>query len=123
MTGKEENRTGRPTKYTEEIVQKLEVGFSRGYSIAEACSYAGIVKATYFNWVEEYEGFLDRMDIARNSLNMKAKNNIYDEIEKGNIEISKWHLERRAKDEYSTKQNVEAEVNTDVNIVVELVDE
>jgi hypothetical protein len=54
---------------------------------------------------------------------MKAKNNIYDEIEKGNVEISKWHLERRAKDEYSTKQNIDADVNTDVNIVVELVDE
>lgn len=123
MTGKEENGTGRPSKLSDAIVEKLELGFARGYNVTEACKFAGIDRGTYYNWLEANEEFFNRMEMAKCDLNIKAKNNIADEIDRGNIELSKWHLERRAKDEYSTKQSIDADVNTDVKIVVELVDE
>ncbi len=118
-----ENKTGRPSKLNSTIVEKLEIGFSRGYNITEACKYAGIDRSTYYDWVEANEDFSNRMELAKCDLNIKAKNNIADEIEKGNLEVSKWHLERRAKDEYSTKQNIDADVKTDINVVVELIDD
>ena len=123
MPRKEKNKGGRPSEMTEETVRKLEVGFSRGYNDSECCKYANISRDSYYRWLKTSEEFSDRMELAKCDLNIKAKNNIADEIEKGNLELSKWHLERRAKDEYSTKQNIDADVKTDVNIVVELVDE
>ena len=57
MPRKEENKTGRPSKLSETIVGKLEVGFARGYNIAEACKYAGINRSTYYDWIEANEEF------------------------------------------------------------------
>ena len=119
----EEKKMGRPTEMTEDRVRKLEIGFARGYNDTECCKYADISRDTYYRWIRENEDFSDRMELAKCDLNIKAKNNIADEIEKGNIEISKWHLERRARDEYSVKQNVTADLSGDVVVVVDLIDE
>ena len=37
--------------------------------------------------------------------------------------MSKWYLERKAKDEFSTKQEIAADVDTSVTISIELSDE
>jgi hypothetical protein len=37
--------------------------------------------------------------------------------------LSKWWLERKSRDEFSTKQEVQADVNNEVTINIELVDD
>ena len=44
-------------------------------------------------------------------------------VEEGNIDISKWHLERKEKNEYSTKQEITADVESEISINIELSDD
>ena len=53
----------------------------------------------------------------------QAKLNVAEAIENKDIEVSKWYLERKAKDEFSARQIIDADVNTDVTINIELSDD
>lgn len=97
----------RPTKMTEEIVNKLEYGFMHDFNITEACQYAGIRRETYHGWVKKNQEFFNRMESARNNLRRLAKITLAESIEEGNVPNSMWYLERRAREEYSTKQTTE----------------
>lgn len=98
---------GRPTKMTEELVGKLEQGLAHGFSVAEACDYAEINRDTYYEWLKKSEGFSDRMNRAQTDLQRRAKINLSTAINKGDVELSKYYLERRCKDEFSAKQSLD----------------
>ena len=54
---------------------------------------------------------------------IRAKLNIEESIDSGDADVSKWYLERKNKDEFSTKQQIEADVNNEVTITIELSDD
>lgn len=118
----EENKVGRPTVMTEEVLQKLEYGFMKGLTDEQCCSYAHIAPSTLYNYCKENEGFSERKEQLKNNPSVIAKLNIVEAIEEGNAELSKWWLERKEKNEFSTKQEIDATV-TDVDIVIELSDD
>lgn len=103
-------KVGRPTVMTEEVVQKLEYAFMRGLTDIEACSYADISRSTLHNYCEENPEFLHRKEELKQHPTAKARLNVTEAIEKGDADMSKWWLERKAKDEFSTKQTVEGEI-------------
>lgn len=117
------NKSGRPTVMTNEVVSKLEYGFLKGMNDGEACYYAGISRQAFYDYCNKYPEFADRKEALKKNTAIQAKLNITEEIENGNVDISKWYLERRNKDEFSTKQEVAAEVESEITINIELVDE
>ena len=64
-----------------------------------------------------------RKEQLKNSPSIKAKLNIVEAIEEGDSELSKWWLERKEKNEFSTKQEIDANVDADVTINIELSDD
>ena len=44
-------QVGRPTKFDEVIVGKLEAAFNNAFNIVEACQYAEIDRTTYYDWL------------------------------------------------------------------------
>lgn len=118
-----ENKVGRPTVMTEETIQKLEYAFMRGLTDLEACLYADISKSTLYNYCEENPEFMDRKEELKQHPTAKARLNVTEAIENGNEELSKWWLERKAKAEFSTKQEISADIDSEVNITIELTDE
>ena len=111
-------KVGRPTVMTEETIQKLEYAFMRGLTDLEACLYANISKSTLYNYCEENPEFMDRKEELKHHPTAKARLNVTEAIENGNEDLSKWWLERKAKDEFSTKQEVKADVDADVSITI-----
>ncbi len=90
------NKEGRPTKLTEDVVNKLENIFKVGGNVEEAISYAGISKQTYYNWIEADISFLTKMDAARHYADIVAKNVVIDAIVKDrDLGTAKWWLEKR----------------------------
>ena len=90
------DKGGRPTKYSKEMVVKLESIFKVGGTVEEACSYAGINKTTYYRWIEQNEGFATEMDAAQHYADIVAKNVVVDSIVKDrNVGDAKWWLEKR----------------------------
>ena len=104
---------GRPRKITKEVVGKLEYAFMKGFNISEACDYAAISRDTYYEKLKQSKEFSDRMERAKTKLQRKAKLNLAEAIEGGNLDESKYYLERKCKDEFSVKQeiNVAGEIN------------
>lgn len=107
---------GRPTKMTEDVIGKLEKGFAYGFNVSEACDYAGINRDTYYEWLNKKQEFSDRMARAQTDLQRKAKINLAGVINSGDIEQSKYYLERKCKDEFSAKQSLDLGGNVGIEI-------
>lgn len=105
-----ENKVGRPTVMTEEVIQKLEYAFMRGLTDTEACLYAEIGTSTLYNYCNENPQFMERKEALKQHPTAKARLNVTEAIENGNEELSKWWLERKAKNEFSTKQELGGEI-------------
>ena len=108
---------------TQEMVSKLEYGFLKGLSDAECCLYAGICKQTLYDYCAKHPEFADRKEALKKQPSVKAKLNVTDAIDQGDVDLSKWYLERKNRDEFSLKQTIEADLNSAVSINIELVDD
>lgn len=112
-TTKKKNAGGRPSIMTETVLKKLEFAFLRGLSDREACHFADISLQTLYNYCNKHPEYFERKELLKEHPKTQAKLNVAAGIECGDIELSKWYLERKAKDEFSTKQEVDlsGEVN------------
>lgn len=106
-----ENKVGRPTVMTNDMIGKLEMLFSQGLSDREACLIANISPSTLYDYCTANPEFAERKELLKDQPKIKAKMNIAESIEKGDIDDSKWYLERKAKDEFSTKQEIAGDIN------------
>jgi hypothetical protein len=118
-----ENKGGRPTVMTDAIVGKLEYGFMKGLNVTECCHYADISRTAFYDYLEKNPEFADRIEELKSSPSTKAKLNVVEAIENGDTDLSKWWLERKNRDEFSTKQEVSADVKGDIEISIELIDD
>lgn len=107
---KKKNKGGRPPVMTPAVVGKVELGFSKGLNKTECAKFAGISRDTLYEYIKENPKFSDRIEELQSHPSMKAKINLADRIEKGDIEASKWYLERKNRDEFSLKQQVDTTV-------------
>src|SRR5210317_14988 len=85
-------------------LSSFKVWLSKGLSIEEACTMAGISYKAYSNYVKRYPEQKEHLDLIRKKPNISAKVNIHDAIVyDNNLELSKWVLERTESDTYGTK--------------------
>ena len=102
---------GRPTVMTPEVVNKLEQAFSMGCSDVEACLFADISKQTLYDYQAKYPEFVDRKERLKEKLVLKARSVIADALNRKDENTAKWYLERKAKNEFSTKVEQETTIN------------
>ena len=119
----EKNKVGRPTVMTETMIGKLELLFAKGLSDREACLIVDICPTTLYDYCNLHPEFAERKELLKEKTKTQAKLNVAEAIENKDIEVSKWYLERKAKDEFSARQIIDADVNTDVTINIELSDD
>lgn len=105
------NKVGRPTVMTEAMIGKLELLFAKGLSDREACLIADITPSTLYDYCNLHPDFAERKELLKDKPKIKAKMNVENAISEGDTDVSKWYLERKAKDEFSTKQEVSADVS------------
>ena len=111
MAEQEKNKRGRPTVITPEVLRKLEYGFLRGLTDVECCLYAGISKQALYDYCNKNPDFTDRKEDLKKQPSVQAKLNVTEAIDNGDIDLSRWYLERKNKDEFSLKQEVKADVS------------
>lgn len=108
--------TGRPTEMTPETIVLLEQAWSMGCSDLEACLHANIGKTTLYNYQNEHPEFVERKQILKEKLVLKARAVIAEALNNKDENTAKWYLERKRKDEFSTK--IENELSGGMNILV-----
>lgn len=98
--------TGRPTVMTEPVLQKLEQAFSLDCSDEEACLHAGISPSTLYNYQNEHKEFLERKNLLKKTLVLKARTVIAEALNKNDRCTASWYLERKMKSEFSTREEL-----------------
>lgn len=97
-------------KMNQSMVRKLDEAFMQGMSDREACLYCGIAYSTFTSWLENNPDYRIKKELLKDQPKMKAKHNISKSINNGDINTSKWYLERRSKEEFGTKEEIDTKV-------------
>lgn len=87
-------------------VRKLIEGFSFGLTDREACVYAGCSKQWLYDYCKDNPNFTDQKEALKDNPKIKAKRIIDNSLDEKDKDIAKWYLERKAKDEFSTKTDI-----------------
>lgn len=98
---------GRPSIMTDGVLAKLEDAFSLGHTDEEACLYAEIDHSTLYRYCQENPNFARKKELLKHHMVLIARRNVAMKIKEGNVELSKWYLERKMREEFGTKENVE----------------
>jgi len=107
----------RPTVVDEKSVSLLLQAFWMSFSDEEACLFAWISKNSLYRYIERNPDFWNQKELLKLKPNIKAKINIIKSINNEDVDLSKWWLERKSKDEFSTKQKIEQQWETILNII------
>lgn len=100
----EHKKVGRPTKMTPEVIEKLEWCFAKGFTDQQASDYVAIDITTLYEHCRNYPEFSHKKEALKSHLIIRSKLLLAESIENGNTTDGKWLLERKAKDEYSLRQ-------------------
>lgn len=100
------NDTGRPTKMTEAVIGKLEAAFSWGCTDKEACIHAGINPDTLYEYQKSHPGFAERKELLRETPTLRARQVVNIALQQKDKQAAQWWLERKRKDEFSTRSEL-----------------
>jgi hypothetical protein len=117
---------GRPTVITPEVVSILVGCFQDGMTVREACWQSVISHEAYYSRVRSDEQFADTMARAQSLATVDARKVVIEAIKKGDLNTSKWWLERKAPDEFgrnSANSLLEVSNNTNIKEEINLTDE
>lgn len=112
---------GKREKNREKAIAVLKQCWANGATDKEACQVAGIHYNTLSNWLHgrtgtdgegKVEGLIEERDLLKTKPSYKARTNVVGAIDEGDIETSKWYLERKNPDEFSTKNRQEIDVTS-----------
>lgn len=101
-------------RITESVLRDIERAICWGWSMLNACNYAGIPERTYYDYVKRHPEFRSKIEMLRSRPELVAKRNISMRIEAGDIETSKWYLERRSL-EFHPKGSLRVEAEFEVD--------
>lgn len=103
MTKYKVEKRGRKTVMTPEVIAKLEEAFGWGCSDVEACLWAEIAPATLYQYQEKNPKFAERKADLKETPVLLARKTVVNAIKKGDRTTAMQYLERKKKDEFSTK--------------------
>lgn len=102
-------KVGRKTKMTEIVVKKLEEAFAMGCTDDEACIYANISRQTLYTYQNNNKEFLDRKELLKQTPILLARQTVIESLKIP--QTAQWFLERKKKDEFTARQEIEHNVN------------
>ena len=111
---------GRDTVMTPEVIGKLEYAFSIGCTDLEACLHADIGKTALYSYQKKNPAFAERKELLKETLVLKSRMVISVAIDKGSAGHAAWYLERKRKDEFSTRQENLNETHNSEMVLIEL---
>lgn len=109
---------GRPNRIDEKMLAKLEEWFMMSLTDDECCLYADINPSTLYRYIDKNPEFSKRKELLKRTPNIQAKANWVKEIKQGTYTSSKEWLERKSRDEFSMRQEIQQE--QDIYMHIEL---
>lgn len=98
---KDYKKIGRPPKIDSACLEKLRHALALGETDENACIYARINPTTFYEYLKRDPDFAEERKQLKLNPILKAKNTIYKSL--SDPKVAMWYLERKRKDEFSTK--------------------
>lgn len=98
---KKKGNVGRPTKLTQETIDKLEAVFAYGGTDEEACLYADISHTALYNYQQKHPEFVERKERLKQTPFLKARKTIYNALDTPQYAFE--FMKRKKKDEFSER--------------------
>lgn len=99
----EPNPVGRPSKITEEILQRLQIAFLAGATDEEACAFVGISPKTLYTYQDQYPEFTQQKEAWKKNPILRAKFTVVTNLDR--VGNAQWYLERRSKAEFGKEED------------------
>lgn len=112
---KSKNPVGRPTVFTKDVIDKLEMVFCLGGTDDEACLYANISVQALYKYQERQPDFLERKRLLKETQALQARQTVATAIKK-DPKLAFDYLKAKKRDEFATKTEVEQTGETAVTI-------
>lgn len=100
----------RPTVMTPKVIAKLEEAFAWGCTDIEACLWADIAEKTLYLYQEKHPEFIQRKEKLKETPVMLSRKAVVNAIKRGDKITALAYLDRKKRDEFSTKQTLDAKV-------------
>lgn len=100
------NATGRPEGMTQTVLDKLEQAFSWGCTDVEACLWAGISDDLLYKYQRENPEFIKRKAQLKETPTLKARQVMNIALGQKDKQAAQWWLERKRKEEFSTRSEL-----------------
>ena len=91
----------RPTKYTEETVERILEGIRLGLTYRHACRCGGVDYVQFNRWMHRYREFRDAVGVANATAVQMERINLG--AKEGDWRAAAWILERRFPDDYGSR--------------------
>lgn len=108
---------GRPSVMTQQIIDKLEYAFSLGCDDKSACFYAGISTQPLYDYQQAHPEFAERKAQLKSQQVFKARMAIDNALNQNDTATARWLLERKCRDEFSTRTEIKTEPQTIIKYV------
>jgi hypothetical protein len=107
---------GRPTVMTPKTLDKLREAFLMGCNDKEACVFADISKSTLYDYEKENNDYSDQKETYKSKPVLLARQTIIKAIKNGDIRVSMWYLERKARDEFGRTNKIDKVVDIEYEL-------
>lgn len=121
--GKDKKIMGRPTKFDDECIRKLQEMFMNDSTVQEACLFAWVSTVQYYEHLKVDEEFANKMKQAQLYAFILAKKTLIKSLKSSNESIrQKWAVEflkrrdRRYSDKVDSSVELEWNMNVDMNL-------
>lgn len=101
----------------EEIIELLKDKLLLGMSVTKACRSIGIPQSTVQTWIDKDEDLRLKVGVWQRDTEDMARRVIKQKIQEGDEKTAGWYLERKAKDEFSTRQEVDEQSEQTLRII------
>jgi len=91
-------------------------GITRGLTITESLAFAGVSYREWRTYKKHNPDILEDIEVLKNMPSIKAKFNLVEELNKNNVQVSQWWLERKNAQEFCLKTINENKNETTLNI-------
>ena len=115
---KPKRQQGKPytKEQREKIIQSIKPYLQLDYDLKNACVMANAPYTTVISWVNKDPALCIQVEAWRNSVNAKSRQNLAKSISGGNIDDSKWWLERRDKESFSSRKELSGPNGNEINV-------
>lgn len=98
---------------TELLKEKLKLGMS----VTKACQSIGVPQQTVDQWIQDDPNLRLKVKVWQREIEDRAREVIDMKIREGDDDVAAWYLERKARDEFSTKVNVDEKSDQTISII------